>query len=197
MPIAAKHYRLLACVAATLVLLVAQRSSAHELAENRATMVLRDQNHVAITLYLNYSDVLHRTLAPAQSFAEFVLAFAALSPEQFAAQLNKAQTQLQSQIKVLPRPATAASMRRWVWPEATRVQALLRDRAMQMLAAPNDHAHEPTLEVRVELQTTGRVSAVSAAFPAEFRRVLVVSYRPNQTWAEMGDAATEIMFESR
>ena len=195
MPIAAKHYQLLACVAATLVLLVAQRSNAHELAENRATMVLRDQNHVAITLYLNYSDVLHRTLAPAQSFAEFVLAFAALSPEQFAAQLNKAQTQLQSQIKVLPRPATAASMRRWVWPEATRVQALLRDRAMQMLAAPNDHAHEPTLEVRVELQTTGRVSAVSAAFPAEFRRVLVVSYRPNQTWAEMGDAANEIMFE--
>ena len=86
-------------------------------------------------------------------------------------------------------------MRRWVWPEATSVQAVLRDRAMQMLTAPNDHAHEPTLEVRAELQTTGRVSAVSAAFPAEFRRVLVVSYRPNQTWAEMGDAATEIMFE--
>lgn len=195
MPIATQYYRLLACVAATLVLLVAQRSSAHELAENRATMVLRDQNHVAITLYLNFSDVLHRTLAPAQSFAEFILAFSALSPEQFAAQLKTAQTRLQSQIRVLPRPATEASMRRWVWPTATTVQAVLRNQAMQMLAAPNDHAHEPTLEVRVELQTTGRVSAVSAVFPAEFRRVLVVSYRPNQTWAELGDAATEIMFE--
>ena len=195
MPIATQYYRLLACIAATLMLLVAQRSSAHELAENRATMVLRDQNHVAITLYLNFSDVLHRTLAPAQSFAEFILAFSALSPEQFAAQLKTAQTRLQSQIRVLPRPATEASMRRWVWPTATTVQAVLRDQAMQMLAAPNDHAHKPTLEVHVELQTTGRVSAVSAVFPAEFRRVLVVSYRPNQTWAELGDAATEIMFE--
>ena len=195
MSTATQYYRLLPCVAATLVLLVAQRSSAHELAENRATMVLRDQNHVAITLYLNYSDVLHRTLAAEQSFAEFVLAFSALSPEQFAAQLNKAQTRLQSQIKVLPRPATEASMRRWVWPAATRVQALLRDRAMQMLVAPNDHAHEAPLEVRVELQTTGRVSAVSAVFPPEFRRVLVISYRPKQTWAEPGDAATEIVFE--
>lgn len=195
MPITTQYYRLLACVAATLVLPLAPQLSAHELTESRATMVLRDQNHVAITLYLNYSDVLHRTLAPAQSFAEFVLAFAALSPEQFAAQLKTAQTRLQSQIRVLPRPATEASMRRWVWPTATTVQALLRDRAMQMLAAPNDHAHEPTLEVRVELQTTGRVSAVSAVFPAEFRRVLVVSYRPNQTWAELGDAATEIMFK--
>ena len=195
MPLATQYFRLLPYVAATLVLLLAPRLSAHELTENRATMVLRDQNHVAITLYLNYSDVLHRTLAPAQSFAEFVLAFAALSPEQFAAQLKMAQTRLQSQIKVLPRPATEASMRSWVWPAATSVQALLRDRAMQMLAAPNDHAHEPTLEVRVELQTTGRVSVVSAAFPPEFRRVLVVSYRPKQTWAELGEAATEIMFE--
>ena len=195
MSIATKYYRLLPCVAATLVLLVAQRSSAHELAENRATMVLRDQNHVAITLYLNYTDVLHRTLAPEQSFSEFVLAFSALSPEQFAAQLNKAQARLQSHIKVLPRPATEALLRRWVWPVATTVQALLRDHAMQMLAAPNDHAHEPPVEVRVELQTTGRVSTVSAVFPPEFRRVLVVSYRPNQTWAELGDAATEIVFE--
>ena len=89
MPIATKYYRLLAGVAATLVLLVAQRSSAHELAENRATMVLRDQNHVAITLYLNFSDVLHRTLAAEQSFAEFVLAFSALAPEQFAAQCDR------------------------------------------------------------------------------------------------------------
>ena len=195
MPIATKYYRLLACVAATCVLLAAQRSNAHELAENRATMVLRDHNHVAITLYLNYAEVLHRTLAPTQSFAEFVLAFSALSPEQFAAQLKNAQTQLQSQIKVLPRPVTEASMRRWVWPAAVIVQAQLRDRAMQMLAAPNDHTHEPTLEVRVELQTTARVSAITAAFPAEFRRMLVVSYRPNQTWVEPGDAATDVMFE--
>ncbi len=191
----AKYRGLLWCLAATVMTLLTQNTNAHELAENRATMVLRDQNHVAITLYLNYSEVLHRTLAPAQSFAEFVLAFSALPPEQFAAQLTKAQTRLQSQIKVLPRPATEASMRRWMWPAATRVQALLRDRAMQMLAAPNDHAHEPPLEVRVELLTTGRVSAVSAVFPPEFRRVLVVSYRPKQTWAEPGDAATEIMFE--
>ena len=195
MPLFTKFRRLPWCVAATLAMSATPWSSAHELAENRATMVLRDQNHVAITLYLNYSEVLHRTLAPAQSFAEFVLALSALSPEQFAAQLNRAQARLQSQIKVLPRPATDASMRRWVWPEATRVQTLLRDRAMQMLTAPNDHAHEPPVEVRVELQSTARVTAVSVVFPQEFRRVLVVSYRPQQTWAEPGEAAAHIKFE--
>ena len=195
MPLFTKFRRLPWCVAATLAMSATPWSSAHELAENRATMVLRDQNHVAITLYLNYSEVLHRTLAPKQNFAEFVLAFSALPPAQFAAQLQKAQTQLQTQIKVLPRPATDASMQRWVWPEATTVQALLRDRAMQILAAPNDHAHQPPLEVRVELQTTARVTAVSAVFPQEFGRVLVVSYRPQQAWAEPGEAAAHIKFE--
>lgn len=185
----------LCCVATTLVLLLAPWSSAHELAENRATMVLRDQNHVAITLYLNYSEVLHRTLAPEQNFAEFVLAFSALPSEQFAAQLQKAQARFETQIKVRPRPATEASLQRWVWPAAAHMQTLLRERAMQMLAAPNAHAHEPPQEVRVELQTTGRVSAVDAAFPPEFRRMLIVSYRPRQTWAEPGEAATEIKFE--
>ncbi len=183
------------CVAALLPLLGTQLSSAHELTENRATMVLRDHNHVAITLYLNYSEVLHRTLAPEQSFAEFVLAVSALPPKQFEAQLQTAQTRLQAQLKVLPRPAGEAALRRWVWPAATRVQALLRDRAMQMIATPNDHAHEPPMEVRVELRTSGRVTTISAVFPPEFRRVLVVSYRPNQTWAEPGEPATEIKFE--
>lgn len=182
-------------VATWLVLLLVPWSSAHELTENRATMVLRDQNHVAITLFLNYSDVLHRSLAPEQSFAEFVLAFSALPPEQFAARLQTAQTRLQSQIKVLPRPASKASMQRWAWPVAARAQELLRDRAMQMLAAPNDHVHESPLEVRVELQTAGRLTAVSAVFPPEFRRVLVVSYRPQQAWVEPGEAAAHIKFE--
>ena len=175
--------------------LLTQSTNAHELAENRATMVLRDQNHVAITLYLSYPDVLHRTLAPEQSFSEFLLAYSTLPLEQFAEQLQKAQARLQTQIKVLPRPATDASMRRWVWPDAMRVQMLLRERAMQMLVAPTHHAHEAQQEVRVELQTAGRVSAVSATFPAELRRVLVVSYRPMQTWVEPGEAATEIKFE--
>ncbi len=190
----AKFYRLRCCFAATLALMVAPWCAAHELTENRATMVLRDQNHVAITLHLNYSDVLHRTLAPEQKFGEFVLAFSALPPEQFAAQLRTAQARLQAQIKVLPRPATDATLQRWKWPDVARVQALLRERAMQMLVTPNDHSHEMQQEVRVELQTAGRINAVGAVFPSEFRRVLVVSYRPQQTWAEPSEAATEIKF---
>lgn len=190
----AKYQRMRWRFTAALALLLTPWSSAHELSENRATMVLRDQNHVALTLYLNYAEVLHQTLAPEQRFSEFVLAFAALPPEQCAAQLRAVQARFQAQIKVLPRPAIDATLQSWEWPAAARVQALLRDRAMQMLTAPNEHAHDTALEVRVSLKTAARVSAVSALFPLEWGRVLVVSYRPNQTWAEPTEAATEIKF---
>ncbi len=183
------------CIAAALVMWATPWASAHELSDNRATMVLRDQNHVAITLYLNYADVLHRGLAPEQRFGEFVVAFAALPPEQFAAQLHRLQARFQAQMKVLPRPTADATLHGWEWPAAARAQALLRGRAMQMLTAPNDHAHDAALEVRVSLKTATRVSGVVATFPPEWRRVLVVSYRPQQTWAEPTEAATEIKFD--
>ena len=158
----AKSHHARWCVTAVVALLLTSWSSAHELSENRATMVLRDQNHVAITLYLNYAEVLHRTLAPEQRFSEFVLAFAALPPEQCAAQLRTVQARFQAQIKVLPHPVTDATLQSWEWPAATRVQALLRDRAMQLLTAPNEHAHETPVEVRVSLKSIGRMSSVSA-----------------------------------
>ncbi len=154
----AKYQRMRWRFTAALALLLTPWSSAHELSENRATMVLRDQNHVALTLYLNYAEVLHQTLAPEQRFSEFVLAFAALPPEQCAAQLRAVQARFQAQIKVLPRPAIDATLQSWEWPAAARV------------------------------------SAVSALFPPEWGRVLVVSYRPHQTWAEPTEAATEIKF---
>lgn len=183
--------RIVVCLA----LLLAPWTHAHELTENRATMVLRDSNHVAITLYLAYSEVLHQTLAPERSFSEFVLAFSALPAAQFAAQLQTAQTHLQADIKVTPNPMVEASTQRWLWPVAAKVQTALRERAMQLLAAPKDHAHDTPLEVRFELRSTARITALSTQFPQAFGRVLVVSYRPQQTWAEPGQAATAISFE--
>lgn len=176
-------------------LLLAPCTHAHELTENRATMVLRDSNHVAITLYVKYAEALHQTLAPEQPFSEFVLALSALPAAQFAVQLQTAQTRLQAAIKVTPNPAVDSSLQRWLWPVAAKVQTALRERAMQLLAAPKDHAHDTPLEVRFELRSTARIAALSTQFPQAFGRVLVVSYRPQQTWAEPGQAATAISFE--
>lgn len=178
-------------------------AQAHEMTENRATLVLRDSTHVSMTLFIDYPEALHRALAPRQNFQEFVLAFSAMTPEVFSAAVVKTQTQFQAQIQVLNEAGKPASSDQWRWPEPNRVQAMLREHAMQMLVNAGGHAHEAPLEIRAEFSvpkpdtTAAPSSSVRVKFPAAFRRVLVVSYRPNQVWVNAGgtqDDASEIKF---
>ena len=161
---------------------------AHEMTENRATLVLRDSTHVSMTLFIDYPEALHRTLSPKQKFQEFVLAFSAMNPEVFSVAVGNAQALFQAQIQVLNAAGKPASGDQWRWPEPIRVQAMLREHAMQMLVAAGEHAHDAPLEIRAEFSlpkpdtSSGHSPSVRVTFPAAFRRVLVVSYRPNQVW---------------
>jgi hypothetical protein len=167
---------------------------AHGLEENRATFVLRDQNHVSVTLFITFSEALHRALAPDRSFQDFVMAHAAMSPEAFKAALLKAQGTFQAQTSIETAGGHRLLLERWRWPEPAAVQQVLRERAMQALAAPNEHPFETALEVRAELQAAKAVASLRVSFPPAFQRVLVVSYQPKQVWVEPQQASPEIKF---
>ena len=162
--------------------------------ENRATLVLRDSTHVSMTLFIDYPEALHRALAAKLNFQEFVLAFSAMNPEVFSAAVVKAHAQFQAQIHVIDAAGKPAVAEQWRWPEPSSVQAMLRQHAMQMLVAAGEHEHAAPFEIRAEFSLTKlETSAASppslrVKFPLAFRRVLVVSYRPNQVWVNAGDA---------
>jgi hypothetical protein len=61
---------------------------AHELQDNRATRVLRDEYHLSLTLFINYTDALFLALAPKRPFQEFLLVYSAMG--QFAEEFQKA-----------------------------------------------------------------------------------------------------------
>jgi hypothetical protein len=84
--------------------------------------------------------------------------------------------------------------RSWKWPNADRVQAMLRERAMQAVVAPGDHAHQKPTEIHAEVTATEAIGSVTLRLPEEFQRVLVVSYRPSQTWIEPRKESTAIRF---
>ncbi len=169
-------------------------ADAHGLEENRAMFVLRDQNHVSVTLFITFSEALHRVLAPERSFQDFVMASSAMSPEAFKAALLKAQSTLQAQASAETADGHRLLFERWRWPEPAAVQQVLRERAMQALAAPNEHPFETALEVRAELQATKAIASLRVSFPPAFQRVLVVSYQPKQVWVEPLHASPEIKF---
>jgi hypothetical protein len=169
---------------AALILIWAQASStvAHELQGNRGTLVRRDAQHLTLTLFVDYTKVLHQLLAARSTLQEFTLMHSAMPPSEFQARLLKAQSQLQSSTRLVMSNGKTATLVQWVWPTPASVQKVLQQHAMQAVASPSDHTHESLMEIRAEAKSshTGDFSAVSLQLPAALQQVLVVSYQPVQ-----------------
>ena len=171
-------------------------AGAHELQSNRATLVLRDDQHLTLSFFVDYTGVLHKVLASQQTLEEFVLMYAAMKPQAFQAQLLNAQRKLQDSTAVVLRNGKAASLTGWVWPGAAAVQKLLQQRAMQLVVAPADHSHVAQTEIRAETTSAkeGDFTSITLQLPVEFQDVLVVSYQPKQVWTSPGKVSPTIDF---
>jgi hypothetical protein len=183
--------------AATLAaLILAAGAGAHELQENRATLVLRDKTHIGVTLYIAYSDALHQVLMPQRPFASFLLIYSAMKPEELQKELLRAQSKFQSETRIYlsPGPGREIPLTNWVWPDVKQVQTMLQQRIMAAMVDPNRHAHDTPIEIRADANSPHEITAVTVRFPEEFQTVLVVSYRPNQVWTDGKALSPEIKF---
>ena len=169
---------------------------AHELQDNRATLVLRDKNHVSVTLYVAYTDALHLAVMPQRPLASFLLMYSAMRPEDLERELLRAQSKLQSGTRMYlsPGPGVEVPLTNWVWPDVKQVQTLLQERIMAATVDPNGHSHEAPSEIRAEAVASREIGALTVKFPEEFQKVLVVSYRPNQVWVDTKALSPEIRF---
>lgn len=175
---------------------LATSAVAHELSSNRATLVLRDRQHLSLTFFVDYTDVLHQVLAPKRSMQEFVLTYSAMKPQEFQTQLLAAQRKLQSGTGLAFANGETAALTRWVWPQAAVVQNLLQQRAMQSVVAPADHSHAVQTEIRTETHAANPddFTSVTLRLPPEFQQVLIVSYQPKQVYVKPGLPSPAIRF---
>jgi hypothetical protein len=169
---------------AAFLLSLCVRSEAHELVVNRATLVLRDDTHVSITLYIAYADVLHAALAPRQTTAEFLTMYSAMNMQALQKQLTRAQALFQAGIKLYLPSGQPIALSNWIWPDPHQVQSMIQQRIMQAMVDPTGHAHDEPLEIHVDANSPQKVVAVRAQFPVQFQQVLVVWYHPSQFWVE-------------
>lgn len=179
---------------AFLLLLFVPSAAAHDIQDNRAKLVLYEDTHIAITLYVAYSDALHLALAPQRSMAEFLTVYSAMNPEQMQKELLKAQAKFQAETKLYLATGLQIPVTNWQWPDARRVQAMMQQRIMQAMVDPAGHAHDEPLEIYADANTNEAITAVRVQFPVEFQRVLVVSYRPSQVWVEQNLWSPPIRF---
>jgi hypothetical protein len=182
--------------AAALVALLAAGAGAHELQENRATLVLRDKTHVSITFYIAYSDALHQALMPQRPFAAFLMIYSAMKPEEMQKELLRAQSKFQAETRMYfsPGPGREIPISNWVWPDVKQVQTMMQQRMMAAMLDPNGHSHETPIEIHADANAPNEVAAVTLKLPGEFQRVLVVSYKPKQVWVDGKTLSPDIRF---
>ncbi len=186
-----KTFLLLACAASSLA---AAPAGAHELQSNRATLVLRDNHHLSLSLYLDYCQLLQRTLAPGSNQREFVLRYAALPPQALRSALQQAQNQLEKDTQLHLPKQQSIRFSRWQWPDLQAVQQLLQQRAMQSVVAPNEHPHAAQLEIHAEANTSAPIQQLDLQLPAAMQPLLLVSYQPSQQWLNGGSGRSPIKF---
>ncbi len=181
-----------AIAAALLVLAFAHTGGAHDLQENRASLVLRDSRHLTVTLYVTYEEALRLALAPQRPPAEFLVMYSAMKPDAFQKELQRAQTKFQSGIRLTLADGKELPLTNWNWPDASQVQSLLQRRIMQAMVDPNGHG-DP-VEIHADAVARDEIATVKIQFPEEFQTVLVVSYRPSQVWVAPKSSSPAIQF---
>jgi hypothetical protein len=175
-------------------LLLLQCLPGHDLEENRATLVLRDRTHLSVTLYLNYSETLHKALLPNREYGAFLLIYSAMKPEDLQRELQKAQSKFEAGIEIVPQSPGGSKLKisGWKWPDVKQVQSMLQHQVMQAMV--DGHVHEAPTEILADAVAPSAISSVTVRFPDEFQKVLVVSYRPSQVWVEGKKSSPAITF---
>jgi hypothetical protein len=169
-------------------------AAAHELDANRVTVVQRDERHLSLSFHIDLAAALHRAIAPRLSFQEFVLAHAAMKPQDLSTTLRPALRRFEASTRLSLTEGRAAPTLHWRWPDDAQVQALLQQHAMRLVVAPADHTHVEPTEVRAEWQASADIARVALQLPPEFGSVLVVSYRPRQAWLRPQSPALPLTF---
>lgn len=184
--------RVAALVVAAMTTVVA---TAHEIAENRLTLVQRDGQHLALTFRVGLGEAMRRVVAPAEDPARFAARCAAMATKDFDALLARAEKKLVEESRVEAASGRALVLTGWSFPDPRRVQVALQARTMQALAAPGGEApHEEPLEIHAEAVAAGEVDAVAVSVPAALQPVLVVSYRPRQAWVTPEASTVRVRF---
>jgi hypothetical protein len=169
-------------------------ASAHELSDNRATLVLRDNTHLTVTLYVGLPEFLFRTLAAGKPFGSFLVEYSALDPATFRRELLRAQSRVEKGTHLFLEDGRPLLLVRWQWPEPAAAQAMLRERVMHETVGGETDSHGEPAEVRAEAVAQRDIRSVSIQFPPELQQVLVVAYRPNQVSVAAGARSARIEF---
>ena len=152
---------------------------AHELPDDRVTIVQREPTHLSITFYVDEVGLLHRLIAPKSSRSEFLLACAGAQPEQLRLRVQRAQASFERELQLLAGGQTLA-IAPLHWPLVNDTLRRLQDGAMATITTGSDHDRVQPVEITTDALSSTAFESVTFMTPPSLPKLLIVSYRPTQ-----------------
>ena len=162
-----------------LAMAVMLQADAHELQNNRLTVILHEQHSVELVFRLDFAGLLQHAMAPQSSPQEFLVAVAAQPPEKIAPALAALQQQVEKGLMLKSRGAVLA-VQHWRWPSAVMVQAVLREQLMANMVATAESSSASALEVHADASDVLSIERVTLSLPEVIKPAVVVWYKTRQ-----------------
>ena len=153
---------------------------AHELPDDRVTIVQREPTHLSITFYIDEVALLNRLIAPKSSRAEFLLACAALPPARLTIKLQQARDAFAAEISIRDMHRRSLLISPLRWPTLIDTQQLLKESALALLATGSDHDKITFSEISADATAHEPLESIYFIKPRSLPELTGVSYRPLQ-----------------
>jgi len=176
------------------MVLFVREAQSHELQENRASLVLRNERQISVTFYLNLTELLHKTLMPKQDRFEHTAKLAAMNEADFSKQYGDVKKLIESSVLFNAAPGKKINVREWQWPEPKVAQKNIRELTMQSVVSSGQHFHENPIEVRLQIQSDESIDPLMLELPVSMKPMTLVASRPKQTRFDLSAKKITINF---
>lgn len=164
-----------------LVLFIASAAAlAHELPDDRVTIVQREPTHLSITFYIDEVALLNRIIAPKSSRTEFLLVFATLPSANFTTKIQQARDSFAAEIAIRDMNRRSLLISPLRWPTLIDTQRLVKESALALLATGSDHDKVTFSEINADATADEPLESIYFIKPRSLPELTGVSYRPLQ-----------------
>ena len=176
------------------VIILPTNSLSHELQENRASIVLRNDRQISIAFYLYISEVLNKVLMAKQDHFEHNAQLASMNENDFLKQYEITKKIIEAAVVFKTISGKQIDTNQWQWPGHKEVQKHIRELTMQSVVGSSHHVHENPIEVRVQMQSNEPVVSLLLELPEALKPITIVSSRPKQTRLDLYDKKILVNF---
>ncbi len=166
---------------------------AHELQAHKLQLVLRDDRHLSLSLWLDIPHAMRKTLEPSLSTASFEMKYSAMPLPLFEKAWGQCISLWLEQWQLKNSAGIALSSPVWRWPDGATLQNQIKLQMMTNLTG-TAHVHTELSVVAGEVISSASLRSARLQMPPSWQPLMVLNYKPSQQWSPSSEKTVVLKF---